>query len=370
MDMYSWMKRPRLLITLLVLGGSIGWLWHALPSFDGTHGSAITGMLIEGRVIRIISEADVPPSAGSRTTRTQELLVHLDEDRDVEVHNDLTPLQAGDRIFINASLYQTLDESFTIVDYQRTEGLLWLALAFALLVVFISRGKGFYALVGTVFTMAVLFGYTIPAILAAHSALTVGWITGALILLGTIYLSHGFSRKSLAALIGIAVTLLVVGLLAQWAIGNLHFTGYADESALYLNMQAEQHIDLVGLVIIGIIIAAIGVLDDVAVTQASTVLELAEAGEKRGMSLFIQAMRVGNDHISAVINTLVLAYVGAALPLVLLLYMSDFPLSFSLGGEPVAEEIVRTLLSSMGLVLAVPLTTAVAVFFVDRRTKN
>jgi uncharacterized membrane protein len=359
--------RPHPFITAAILVVAVGFLIHAARSGEFYSEEGI-GPLLQGEVVRVISEQDAAPGVSSRTGRIQELLVHLEEPdgRDVQVYNDLALLQPGDDLYLGASLYQTPDESFSIMDYRRGPGLIWLAAAFALLVIGVSGRKGVDALAGMAFTGVVIFAYTLPTLLNGHDPFTTGLVSASGILVGTFYLSYGFNRKSLTALAGIGVTLLVTGLLARWTVAALRFTGYGDESAIYLNAQTSGSLDLAGLVVAGIIIATVGVLDDVAVTQASTVIELTHAGAARGWKLFRQAMRVGNDHISAVINTLLLAYAGAALPLLLLLRTAQFPLGFSIGGEPVAEEIVRTIISSMGLVLAVPLTTAVAVLVIGR----
>jgi uncharacterized membrane protein len=360
--------RPHLAITAVVLLASLAFLWHAAQS-GGSYADPLAGSLLEGRVVKIISEDDAPVGAGSRTGRVQNLLVRLEGDtgagREVMVYNDLALLEPGDGLYVGASRYGTPEESFSIMDYRRAPGLAWLVVAFAVLVVGVSGRKGLDALAGMAFTGAIIFGYTVPTLLGRGDAFTVGLLSAGIIVLGTFYLSYGFNRKSLAALAGIGVTLLLTGVLGRWAVGALRFTGYADESAMYLN-HVTGGLDIVGLVVAGIIIATVGVLDDVAVTQASTVMELAHAGTARGWELFRRAMRVGNDHISAVINTLLLAYAGAALPLLLLLRTADFPFGFAIGGELVAEEIVRTIVSSMGLVLAVPLTTLIAVAVVHR----
>jgi len=328
--------------------------------------TGIGGVLVRGTVERIASVEDAPIYGGARTSLVQRLIVRLDDGRSVQVVNDLTPLKAGDGLYLNHLAAGTAQETYEIMDYRRAGGLGWLTALFVAVVLAVSGvRKGFYALVGTLFSVAVIFAYLIPAIIGGTNPLVAGLIAACTILLGTFYVSYGFNRKSLAALAGIAVTLGVVALLAWWTVGEFRFTGYGDEAAIYLRAETKGSVSLVGLIAAGILVAALGVLDDVAITQASAVFELARAGV-RGLGLFRQAMRVGTDHISAVINTLVLAYAGAALPLVMLLHLSRFPLAFTLGGEQVAEEIVRTLVSSLGLVLAVPLTTAVAVGFVER----
>lgn len=359
-------ERPHPAVSIIILAISVAVLWQASRTAGMPDRTDTQGTLLRGEVVKVVSEQDAPGGAGSRTDRVQDVLIRLQEGRDVMVYNDLVPLEPGDDVFLTVSLYGTADESFSILDYRRAPGLAWLVALFAALVIGISRRKGVEALAGMAFAGAVIFGYTVPALLRGAEPFMTGLVSAGVILVGTFYVSYGFNRKSLSALAGIAVTLLVTGALGRWVVGALKFTGYGDDAAIYLRAQTDGAVDLVGLIIAGIIIAAIGVLDDVAVTQSSTVMELAHAGTARGWALFRQAMRVGSDHISAVVNTLLLAYAGASLPLILLLRSSNFPIGFSVGGEQVAEEVVRTMVSSIGLVLAVPLTTLLAVAVVNR----
>lgn len=365
-----WLRRPHPVLVAAFLIGSLLMMYDGYAPKGPVLDNESLGTLVAGEVIKVISEEEVPATAGARTTLVQELVVRISEpdnsERDVTVTNDLTPLEAGDDVWTTVTGLGTDQEAIHMLDIQRTGGLAWLFAAFVGLVLLISGRKGAYALVGLVFTLAIILVVVVPAILNGHDPVVVGLVASAVILVGTIYVSYGFDGKSLSALAGIVVTLLLVGYLGQWVVGSLHFTGYSGEHSLYLNYETDNAINLVDLVIAGIIIAAIGVLDDVAVTQSSTVYELAKASPARGWRLFRHAMEVGKDHISGVINTLVLAYAGASLPLILLLYLSRFPLDFTLGGELIAEEIVRTLVSSMGLVLAVPLTTLIATLVVSR----
>lgn len=361
-----WVRNPHPAVVGLIALASVVLLARGIHGPVAGADTGTGGILTEGVVERIVSVEDVPVYAGTRTSLVQHLLVRLNDGASVRVVNDLTPLRVGDGLYLNRIAVGETDATYEIIDYRRIGGLGWLAAAFVIAVLAVSGvRKGLFALVGTLFSVAVIFAYLIPAMIGGTAPLTAGLVAAGLILAGTFYVSYGFNRKSLAALAGIAVTLGVVGVLGWWTVDAFRFTGYGDEAAIYLRMETAGGVSLVGLIAAGILIAALGVLDDVAITQASAVFELARAGS-RGLGLFRQAMRVGTDHISAVINTLVLAYAGAALPLVMLLHLSRFPLAFTLGGEQVAEEIVRTLVSSMGLVLAVPLTTAVAVGFVER----
>ena len=206
----------------------------------------------------------------------------------------------------------------------------------------------------------------VPQILNGAEPISIGVGSAALILVPALYLSYGLNKKSIAAFLGIIIALLFVGVASNYFIGALEFTGLG-EISMFLDMETSNSINLIGLIIAGIIIAAVGVLDDVAAIQSSVVFSLASANPNlRGLKLFREAMHVGRDHISAVVNTLVLAYTGASLPLILLLSLRGMPVDYFVSIEMVAEEIARTLISSSGLLLAVPLTTVIAVFMVNR----
>ncbi|MDP3954497.1 MAG: YibE/F family protein [bacterium] len=329
--------------------------------------------IFEGKVLKVIEERTVPNPVGQRSNLEQELLVEVGlygKKENKTVLNDFVPVKAGDSIYVQGQLLGEPDEVFYVLDIGRKKGLLWLAIFFTALVGVVSGKKGLYALVGLVFSFAVIFLFIIPKILGGSNPILIGLAGAVLILVVALYVSYGFNRKSLSALIGISITLLIVGLMANYSISAMHFSGFSAEEAIYLSSQTDNSLSLAGILVAGILIAVIGILDDIAVTQASTVFSLVSvSGELRGAKLFKKAMEVGKDHISAVINTLVLAYTGAALPLLLLLTLNKFPLGFVVNGEIIAEEIAQTLISSSGLVLAVPITTAVAVFLVGRNSK-
>lgn len=325
--------------------------------------------IFSGSVLEVLEERTVPSIVPDRTIREQKLAVQAslpDGVRTVSVMNDFVPLATGDRVYVQ----QTGDgesEQFFIVDVQRGRGLLALAALFVGVVVAMAGRKGLYALSGLIFSFALIITWIVPRILAGDDPVIVGLVGSLLILIVTLAVSYGVNRKSISALLGIMIALLVVAALSRVAVGALHFSGFSAEEAVYLNMESEHTVNLVALVVAGIIIAAIGVLDDIAITQAATVFSLARTDPRlTRMQLFIRAMDVGRDHVSAVINTLVLAYAGASLPLVLLVSVRKFPLSFVVNGEIVAEEIVRTLISSTGLALAVPATTLIAAYMAKR----
>lgn len=333
-----------------------------------------TEQIIRGQVIKILSERDIDKNdiVFIGAEKEQKLLVEIiinDVPKTITATNSYSAVKAGEKVMLSASSLEGTDESFMIIDFDRARGLTWLTVFFVLLVFFVTGKKGLNALIGLLFSFAIIISFIFPQILNGRNPITVG-ITGAiLILIVALYVSYGFNKKSLSALLGVTAALIFVSLLANFTVNALHFTGFAGEESGFVKIESKNVINMVGLLIAGIIIAAIGVLDDIAVTQASTVFELHETNPSLGnWELFTKSMKVGRDHISAVINTLVLAYTGASLPLLLLFFLRPLPMTYNISNELIAEEIVRTLVSSSGLVIAVPLTTIIAVWFVKRES--
>ena len=245
-------------------------------------------------------------------------------------------------------------------DFARTQPLLILAAVFILVVIGMSRLKGATALLGLGVSLLILVNFVLPAILEGSSPLAVAIVGSAAIMFFALYLAHGVNARTTAAVLGTLVSLALTGALAVIFVELAHFTGLSSEEAAFLQVSAGQ-INLQGLLLGGIVIGALGVLDDVTVTQSSAVWELHAANENlTTRQLYRSALNVGRDHIASTVNTLVLAYAGASLPLMILLTSSPQPLSNVLTSEVIAAEIVRTLVGSIGLVASVPVTTALA----------
>jgi len=250
---------------------------------------------------------------------------------------------------------------FAFVDFERTGSIGWLALAFAALVLLLGRLQGARSLLGLAASLVLVVGFVVPAILDGSPPLLVALVGSLAVMLATIGLTHGITLKSAAAVLGTTIALVLTALLALLWVRVAHITGFSSEAAELLNVQTGSRLSLQGLVLAGMVIAALGVLDDVTVSQASTVLALRRANPAMSATrLFTEGMDVGRDHLSATVNTLVLAYVGAALPVLLIFSTQGTSLGDALNREVVATEIVAMLVGSLGLIAAVPLTTALA----------
>ncbi len=271
---------------------------------------------------------------------------------------DLAP---GDRMIVTIGKGPDGVLNTYFIDYVRTRSLLWLFATFMVFSILISGWKGVRGLIGMAISLGVILLYIIPRILQGGDPIWIS-VSGAFFILAvTLYLIYGWSLKTHAAVLSTLISLMVTALLASFFVNLTRLTGFGSEEALFLIQQADIPINLRGLVLGGMLIGALGVLDDLVITQSSVVFEL--HGSNPGMAfgnLFRRAMRVGQDHVAATVNTLVLAYAGAALPMLMLFSLSGEQFSYLLNLEFVTEEIVRTFVGSLGLIAAVPLTTLLA----------
>ncbi|MDB1086212.1 YibE/F family protein [Streptomyces sp. ACA25] len=254
---------------------------------------------------------------------------------------------------------------YSVTDVERTFPIVLLGIVFALAVVAVGRMRGLLALVGLVASFAILTLFILPAILHGSNPLLVAVIGGSAIMLVTLYLCHGFTARTSVAVLGTLISLILIGLLGTLFTAWAHLTGNtSDQTGLVHALYPD--IEIRGLLLAGILIGSLGVLDDVTVTQVSAVWEIKQAEPRASwLKIYRAGMRIGRDHIASVVNTLVLAYAGAALPLLLLFSIAQSDVGTVAFSELVAEEIVRTFVGSIGLVASVPITTVLAALVVS-----
>lgn len=269
-------------------------------------------------------------------------------------------LAAGDRVVLLDVPTSPPPFRYTYSDLQRSMPMWWLLGLFAAAVIAIGRWQGVRALAGLAASGLILVMFVVPALIRDESAVLVA-LTGTIaIAYLALYLAHGFRRTTTVALAGTLASLAFITALALLVAEVAQLSGLADEEAQALRVTASA-LDLRGLLIAGIVVGALGVLDDVTVTQVSAVAALKRANpDLARIELYRAAMRVGRDHVASTVNTLVLAYAGASLPLVLLFSQGARSTGRILTSELVAVEVVRMLVGSIGLILAVPITTALA----------
>lgn len=276
-------------------------------------------------------------------------------------------LAPGDRIRVAPNTPGPGVPPYAFQDFERTAALGWLALAFGALVVAFARWQGLRSLVGLGLSLVLVVEFLVPAVLDGRPPLLVALVCGLAITLLTTSFTHGLGLKSVAALLGTTAALVLTALLALLVVRLSHVTGLASEEALAISLTADSRLSLEGLVVAGIVIGALGVLDDVTVSQSSTVLALRRANPTLGPArLYRAAMGVGRDHLGATVNTLVLAYVGAALPVLLIFANQRTSPTDALNREPVAEAVIAALVGSIGLLAAVPLATGLAALLAAR----
>jgi uncharacterized membrane protein len=372
-------NNPVSIVVMFILVGIVAWM--IIPSLSGVelpivNMSAMGAENVRARVKEVIEEGEV--ALGNTVQRYQvarvELLegeykgivMEMDYGRRQVLSNNVY-LRPGDQILVTLGARPDGVLTVYFADFVRINSILWLVAIFVVTILVLSRWKGLRSLLSMALSLAVIIGYIIPHILAGEGPLRVS-ITGAIVLLMvTLYLTYGWNLKTHAAVLGMVIVLLLTGVLAGVFVYMTRLTGSGDENALFLMQMLNTQINLRGLLLGGMIIGALGVLDDLVTTQSSAVFEVHHINPSLGFGqLFRSVMRIGQDHVAATVNTLVLAYAGAALPMLLMFSLGRGNYATFVNFEFVAEEIVRTIVGSLGLIAAVPLTTAIATLFALR----
>ena len=288
----------------------------------------------------------------------------------VETTNTFSQDDTEGKLFIGDEVILIEEErqgsiSYVVSDHYRVNTLYFIMAFFFILVIIMAGRKGLGSIVGLGISIAVLLFYVVPQILSGADPLLTS-ISGALVIMfSTIYLAHGFSRQTTVALVGTFLALIITGVLAVFMASILNLSGTGSEDAYMLQLSGID-IDLQGLLLGGIIIGALGVLDDITTAQSAAIFALADANEKlTTKQLAKKGLKIGKEHITSLVNTLVLAYAGASLPIFLFFVINPLnqPWWVILNYPMIIEEIVRTLAGSFGLILAVPITTILAAFF-------
>ncbi len=322
---------------------------------------------------QVLTAAAAPGVAGSGQCVQNLIAINSGPNAGANTMLEFTPgpgqpsLSAGDEVRISRQVDGQGSTSYAFYDFERTWPLVILAAAFAVVIVAVARWRGLLAMVGIVVAFGVLVVFLLPALRDGAPAVPVALVASAAILYAVIYLAHGVSLRTSAALLGTLMSLLLAAGLSWAAIELAHLTGLSEdqnnEVAAYLG-----NVSITGLLLAGFIIGSLGVLNDVTVTQASTVFELANIAENNSRrAIFVGAMRVGRDHIASTVYTLVLAYAGSSLPLLLLFSVANRSLGDVLTSESVAIEVARSAVGGIALALSVPLTTGIAALLATTR---
>ena len=277
----------------------------------------------------------------------------------------VSSMSVGDDIEVTSYGTESGEVLYSFYDFDRDGSMLWLLALFVAAVLLLGRWRGLGALAGLTFSLFAIVAFTLPSILDGSNAVWVALTTASMIAFAALFLAHGFQVGTAVALLSTFASLVVTALLAWLFVGATNLTGLSDESSMMLGGLAGG-IDPRGILLAGVVIGALGVLDDVTVTQVSAVWELKRARPELGTrELVVPALRIGRDHISSTVNTLFLAYAGAALPLLLLFTEAGQGFGDVITREVVAAEIVRALVGSIGLVSSVPIATWLAAVVVS-----
>ncbi|MBN1778922.1 MAG: YibE/F family protein [Candidatus Buchananbacteria bacterium] len=339
--------------------------------------------IFKAKVVEILENNKIVHDDGSVSIQQKMKLRGLDGNwNDQEIIFDGTQFDVlsaseygvGDKVLVSHSLRPDGQSDFYIVGFSRSPALYWLGVLFAFVVLVVGRLKGARSLVVLFLTFFIILKFIIPKILAGASPLFISIVGSFLILILAIYITEGFKKTSTVAIFSILISLILTGLLSTYFSTLTRLTGFASEEAMYLVGLQGGFINVKGLLLAGIIIGALGVLDDVAISQVMLVKELKLSNpDSSNYQIYVQAMRVGISHLSSMVNTLFLAYAGVSLPLLILFSLKQPPfLTFGqiIDNEMVATEIVRALVGSIGLILAVPITTFLASYFIKHQKSS
>jgi uncharacterized membrane protein len=381
-------EQPWLIQAAIVSAGALFVLLAALfvPSdlfFDVPDYGGAGIEIVEGRVTSVLSTEEIDPAdqgfPEGPVQTIQNLQVEVTEGefqgRQVEIRQgtlgigeDANPYDEGDEVLLSTSELPDGSRVYNIQDYVRRDELTLLFAAFVIAVVAVGGWQGARSIIALGITLLVLIKFIIPGILSGRDAVLITLVGAVLAMIPSLILSHGWSWKTGSAAAAATLALALTGVLASISVEAMNFTGVLSDEATFVQAQTGGQISLKGLLLAGILIGSLGVLYDVTILQASTIFELRKANpELRFSDLFVRSTVIGRDHVAATVDTLVLAYAGASLPLLLLVTIQAQPFGTLISREFMAAEIARALIGSIGLVAAIPLTNAIAALVAERQ---
>lgn len=328
-----------------------------------------------GKVIEIVDE-DMREIPGTDTihlfqTIKAEVLDGMLKGRIITIDNDYLELDKGDKFYFNYNVYIDGQESYGVTNIDRKTSLIILSILFMLVVVMFGGKQGIRSLFALIGSFIAIFYILLPGLLHGWNPLFAGFLVASSILFVAIFITHGFNRVSAVAYTGTIIAVLITGVLAIFSVHGSDLSGFASDESVYLNFNTKGSLDFTALLIGAIIIGVLGVLDDIAITQAAVVSELFDSNkDMTRREAYRRALRVGREHVGALVNTLVLAYTGASLPLLMYFYLSPATFGATINSELFATEIVRAIVGSVGLVLTVPIVTFLAVIYLKGHESN
>ena len=290
---------------------------------------------------------------------------------EIVIENDYLELDVRDKFYFNHYIYIDEQEVFAVTTIDRRGALVFFVLLFVGAVVALGGWQGIRSLVALVGSFVTIFYILLPGLLAGWNPLFLSFAVASVILAAAIFFTHGYNRESLVAYSGTMIAVGLTGILAIIAVHMTDLSGFVSDESVYLNFNTAGELDFQGLLLGAIIIGVLGVLDDIAVTQAAVVVELYRSNAAiTGREVYLRALRVGREHVGALVNTLVLAYAGVSLPLLLYFSMSSISFWSLINSEIFATEIIRAIVGSIGLIMTVPIVTGLAVVYLKNYTPN
>lgn len=336
--------------------------------------------LATGKVDKVLEKDEAQGSRYSRISETLQVTLTSGSEKGQQVEVDLDEqltnarlqeVKAGDTIVVG-KVQLPSETDYVMVDRYRLPALAWLAAGFLFLAVLFGRWRGLTSLAGLLASLAILVGFVVPNLLAEKNPTLVTLVGAGCIALVSMFLAHGFNSRTMVAVISTLITLSLAEAAAYFAVIAIKLIGNGSEEAFYLQQGFLGNINLGGLLLGGIIIGTLGILNDITTAQSAAVEEIYDADKSLSFNqLYKKGGSVGREHIASLINTLVLTYAGASLPLFLLIMLTSNGQFWAiLNSEALAEEITRTLVGSMALIIAVPITTALAGYYFSRNVNK
>jgi len=354
----------RIIITIILLS-SFNFVSAQSPSLLQDKTS-----IVKAEVVSVLSEETKNVPGTDVVTTYQSLRVKILEGEKkgmvIDIKDDYLKLDHGDVFLLNDTVRAEDNlQMYTVFDSYRLPAIVILTVVFIVLTILIGGVQGIRGLLSLAGSLLLIMYVLIPSILDGYSPIIVSMLVSSMIIILGSYITHGFNKTTTSAVFGMIVTILITGALAYYSVGATKLTGFESEEAVYLNLSTRGSIDMVGILLSGIMIGLLGVLYDVAIGQAISVEELHKIAPRVSRKkIYLRALRMGREHIGALVDTLAIAYVGASLPLLLLFSMSSNTSISVLNREIFAVEIIRTLIGSIGLILAVPITTLISVWMI------
>lgn len=347
------------LTCLLLITPAVGIAQEVYNEYQGTY---------RGEVLSILEQEfrEVPGTGTDTLLQTIQVSV-LDGPKKGEtliIENEYLALETGDKFYFNHNVYIDDTESYFVTNIDRRDSLLTFFGLFVFTIVVFGGWQGVRSLIALGGSFLAIFYVLLPGLVAGYNPLFLSGLVASGVLFGAIFFTHGFNRESAVAYGGTMLAVALTGLLAFIAVSQAKLTGFVTDESVFLNFATNGSLDFTGLLLGAIIIGVLGVLDDIAVTQAAVTTELFNSNKDiKPREVYQKAIRVGREHVGALVNTLVLAYVGASLPLLMYFHLS--PLSFwsLVNSELFATEIIRAIIGSIGLIMTVPIVTGLAVYF-------